>query len=536
MPLKLKLNSGGAGGGGGQPPTPSNANGTPQSAGGSGLKLKISQPPTPATDQAIPFSAEGSRKKKPSAKKRAANEDISPAAKRVASDAGETRRPSVMLKMPKAPGQAPSLATPGGSKLRLGVKNKRQSTSGPVLRRLNVKGRIPERAPGNGYDSEDSERELDPATEQQLILRMEPGEHCDYLRNAIAEKKIGVPHAEGGADVTLRFVERDLKRAVVTIRGTMYAAALVDLPCIVETMKSWDKKGWWKVADIHQMLLVLGRCRTEEEAKSMPLPARVVNSNMQYAHGLTPPMHWVRKRRFRKRLTYKDTANVEDEVKKLLEEDALVEARDGGEVSYEIVSRESLERSVEPEQYYEDDDEGEEPIDTIEDGYEMFEEMDVDATEALLQAEFDQDAPAPEQVTNQPVSDSPVPLADASSSYAQVNSALQTPGDTPAVETPAETPAAEEPSSDEDEDDYDEDEDEDGVDVVDEDAAAKAAERNQLMEEYRDLEREVERQREKFNAQKNQLLRERTLKQLRSLEEDLRMKKQAVGLGDEEDE
>lgn len=532
MSLKLKLGSG-AGGGGRPPSTSSNDNSGPQSAGGSGLKLKFSQPPTPATDQPAPFSAEGSRKKKPSAKKRAANEDISPAAKRVASDAGETRRPSVMLKMPKGPGQAPSLATPGGSKLKLSAKAKRQSTGGPILRRLNVKGRVPERAPGNGYDSEDSERELDPATEQQLILRMEPGEDCDYLRNAIAEKKIGLPQAEGGADVTLRFVERELKRAVVTIRGRMYAAALVDLPCIVETMKSWDKKGWWKVADIHQMLLVLGRCRTEDEAKTMPLPARVVNSNMQYAHGLTPPMHWVRKRRFRKRLTYKDTANVEEEVQKLLQEDEEVESR-GGEVNHEIVSRESLERSVEPEQYYEDD-EGEEPIDTIEDGYEMFEEMDVDATEAALQAEFDMDAPAPEQVTDQPVSDSPVPLADAASSYAQVNSALQTPGDTPAAETPAETPAGEEPSSDED-DDEDEDEDEDGVDVVDEDAAAKAAERNQLMEEYRDLEREVERQREKFNAQKNQLLKERTLKQLRSLEEDLRMKKQAVGLGDEEDE
>lgn len=531
MPLKLKL-GGSGGGGGGQPPTSSNENGTSQFAGGSGLKLKFSQPPTPATDLAVPFSAEGSRKKRPSLKKRAANEDISPAAKRVASDAGETRRPSVMLKMPKGPGRAPSLATPGGSKLKLSAKGKRQSTSGPVLRRLNVKGRIPDRAPGNGYDSEDSERELDPATEQQLILRMEPGEDCDYLRNAIVEKKIGLPHAEGGADVTIRFVERELKRAVITIRGRMYAAALVDLPCIVETMKSWDKKGWWKVADIHQMLLVLGRCRNEEEAKAMPLPARVVNSNLQYAHGLTPPMHWVRKRRFRKRLTYKDTANVEEEVQKLLQEDAEVESREGGEVTYEMISRESLERSVEPDQYY-DDEEGEEPIDTIEDGYGMLEEMDVDATEAALQAEFDLDAPAPEQATNQPVSDSPVPLADAASSFAQVNSALQTPGDTPQVETPAETPA-EEPSSDEDEDD-DDDDDED-IDVVDEDAAAKAAERNQLMEEYRDLEREVERQREKLNAQKNQLLRERTLKQLRSLEEDLRMKRQAVGLGDDEED
>jgi TATA-binding protein-associated factor Taf7 len=33
----------------------------------------------------------------------------------------------------------------------------------------------------------------------------------------------------------------------------------VDLPCIVEGMKSWDRRGWYKSADICQMLLVLGR-------------------------------------------------------------------------------------------------------------------------------------------------------------------------------------------------------------------------------------------------------------------------------------
>jgi transcription initiation factor TFIID subunit 7 len=112
---------------------------------------------------------------------------------------------------------------------------------------------------------------------------------------------------------------------------------------------------------------------------------------------------------------------------------------------------------------------------------------------------------------------------------AQVQSGLDSVAATPA---PAETSA---PSSDEDESDEDEDDDED-IDVVDEDAAMKAAERAQQMEEINDLEREVEIQRQKLAGQKNQLLRDKTMKQLRSLEEDLRIKKGGLGMQDEDDD
>jgi transcription initiation factor TFIID subunit 7 len=122
-------------------------------------------------------------------------------------------------------------------------------------------------------------------------------------------------------------------------------------------------------------------------------------------------------------------------------------------------------------------------------------------------------------------------LADASTtSFAQVQSGLESAAETPAA---AETSA---PSSDEDESDEDEDDEEDEDDVVDEDAAMKAAERAQQMEEINDLEREVEIQRQKLNGQKNQLLREKAAKALRSLEEDLRIKKGGLGMGMEEDD
>lgn len=529
-PLKLHLKTGS---GGGQPSTPSAP--TPGSSGG--FKLKLSQPPTPATEQApssmAPPSSDANKKprNKPSAKKRAAehddyDDDISPAAKR---PAPESRKSSLVLKASKN-ANATTPATPASAGPRISLKKKRQP-SAPVLRRLNVKGRVPDRTPGNAYDSEDSDREKDPATEQQLILRMEPGEDADYLRDAITNKTIGVPVKEGGADVTIRFVEREFRRAVVTVKGRMYVAVLVDLPCIVETMKSWDKKGWWKVADIHQMLIVIGRCSNDEEAKNMPIPRGSINpTNMQYAHGLTPPMHWVRKRRFRKRLSYKDTANAEEEVQKLLEDDEKAE-REGGETTFEILNRESLERSVEPDAYFDEDADGE-AVSTIEDGYDHEpeeEEVDELAMESELQGLFDMDneASEPPAVTSDNMTTSPANVADTSASFAQVQAGLDSAAATPAA---AETSAQ---SSDEDESDEDEDED---IDVVDEDAAMKAAERAQQMEEIHDLEREVEIQKQKLAGQKNQLLREKVMKQLRSLEEDLRIKKGGLGMGMEDDD
>jgi transcription initiation factor TFIID subunit 7 len=93
---------------------------------------------------------------------------------------------------------------------------------------------------------------------------MEPGEDCEYLRKAVEERRFGLKK-DGGVDVGMKFLQKDGRRAVVFIQGRIYAASLVDLPCIIEGMKSWDKKGWWKSADICQMLLVLGKVNSEED-------------------------------------------------------------------------------------------------------------------------------------------------------------------------------------------------------------------------------------------------------------------------------
>ena len=137
------------------------------------------------------------------------------------------------------------------------IKLNTRAPSTPFIR-LKGRGRPPTRPLGVGYDSESSDREEDPAIEEQFILRMAPGPDCDYLRQAVLERRFG-PKAEGGADVRMSFLRSDGRRAIFTIQGRHYAAWLVDLPCVIEGMKSWDKKSWWKSADVCQMLLVLGR-------------------------------------------------------------------------------------------------------------------------------------------------------------------------------------------------------------------------------------------------------------------------------------
>lgn len=177
---------------------------------------------------------------------------------------------------------------------------------------------------GTGYDSEAPDAESDPAIEEDFILRMQPGDDCEYLRQAIAEQRFGQKTPEG-ADVRMVFLDRGGRRAAIHIRGSLYAAAMVDLPCIIEGMKSWDKKSWYKSVDICQMLMVLGRIKTEDEALRYPLPKGVDAETMQYAHGLTPPMHQVRTRRFRKRISRTAIERVESEVEALLRKDDIAE-------------------------------------------------------------------------------------------------------------------------------------------------------------------------------------------------------------------
>lgn len=220
--------------------------------------------------------------------------------------------------------------------------------SGTAIIKVKGQGKPPARPYGVGYDSEADEAEIDPAIESQFILRMLPGPDCDLLRKSIEEKTIGKPQSQGGPGVYFRFFDREGRKAMVIIQGRYYAASMVELPCVIESLKSWNKKDWVKTADVCQMLLVLGRVNNEEEAKKFPRPREVEPDSHRYPHGLTPPMHWVRKRRFRPRKSYLDVERIETHTESLMQAD-----EDAEETRYELVDSDA---EMSPDQGSEDED------------------------------------------------------------------------------------------------------------------------------------------------------------------------------------
>ena len=154
---------------------------------------------------------------------------------------------------------------------------------------------------GFGYDSEASDREDDPSIEEQIILRARPGEDADYIKECLERKEV--------PDMTIKFkgmsmyqekyANEDARRAVVRIRKNLYSAKLVDLPTIIESSKTLDRKALYKTADICQMLIIGDPISHEETILAYPSKP----SDYIYPHGITPPLRWVRKRRFRKRIS-----------------------------------------------------------------------------------------------------------------------------------------------------------------------------------------------------------------------------------------
>ncbi|KAF3928019.1 hypothetical protein AA313_de0201028 [Arthrobotrys entomopaga] len=342
---------------------------------------------------------------------------------------------------------------------------------------------------GYGYDSEASDREDDPAIEEQFILRMPPGEDAEFLRQEIEKKEFGK-----STDVWFKF--KDDRRAVVNIRGKMYSATLVDLPCIIESNKTIDKgKNIFKTADISQMLLVGDRLIFEDQALSNAVPSSLTN----YPHGITPPMHWARRRRFRKRVVNRNMDKVEEAVDKLLALDA-----EAAEASYELLTEAELakkdsagdgkgdgdyeigDEDADGEVYMEyEDDEGEDEEDA---GHEELNLMDFE--NQLAEAMMLDDEPAPPPATNG-------------------------------------RQAAREITSDEDEDDDDDDDDEDDGDGMDIDPGT-SAEKIQLMEEIADIERLIATKTKEKEGVANQIVRQRIQNIIDGLSADLELKKASL--------
>lgn len=135
---------------------------------------------------------------------------------------------------------------------------------------------------------------------------------------------------QSGSTLKDRFtirIENDMRHGEVRVDHWLMPAKVVDLPTIVESLKTIDTKGFYKTADICQMLL----CKEEDDQttdedspqKTKKKDPNKVDKKYLWPHGVTPPTKNVRKRRFRKTLRkkYVEAPEIEKEVKRLLKID-----------------------------------------------------------------------------------------------------------------------------------------------------------------------------------------------------------------------
>ncbi|KAL3453084.1 TAFII55 protein conserved region-domain-containing protein [Aspergillus insuetus] len=435
------------------------------------------------------------------------------------------KKPKITIKKKKRPAdeavpEEPSAAS--ASQLAAGPKRlKLNPSKKPGLQSIRIKnkGLVPNRPVGVGYDSEASDTEIDPAIEEQFILRMLPGEDCEYLQRAIAERRFD------RSEFSFKPLTREGRRAVLKIRDKQYAAALVDLPCIIEGMKSWDRRGWYKSADICQMLLVLGPIATEAEAMDYPLPAEVQtldDKTLQYPHGLAPPLRWVRKRRFRDRISTRTIEQVEKAVEDLIAQDEA----SIGPPRFELIDKTTFDRaegyvqSGDYDEYDEYDDEqdaeGEvdEAMEEVDGMFEDFEDTLAAEMEAALAAGAD-------GATLDVVEEAP------DSSVYQAGTPIATKPSTPAADAGPDTSGDESDASNGDESSPE--------DELDDEQLEQQRQIQQHREEIVELEALIRSETVKWEQQKNHILKGKLAKRIHELKQDLALKKISIGEGDDAD-
>ncbi|CAK7233369.1 hypothetical protein SCUCBS95973_008571 [Sporothrix curviconia] len=489
-------------------------------------------PPTPSTP-AVTMTQKG-RVSKPSAKKRAHDFDESEDEGRPMGTAAPARR-ALPSHPPKRPKLILKKSTLGGG----GGNSGASRTASIVLKPVSKEA--PPRSKGEGYDSEEEDRETDPLIEEEFVLRMYPGEHCEYLRRMVEERKIGVPAKDGGAEFDMKWLPGAERRAMVTVQGHHYVGVLVDLPTITEGMKTWDKRNFMKSADICQMLLVFAPVADEAAAKTAPLPA-MVGKDYRWPHGLTPPMHDCIHRRFRKRLSKKEIKDKEAELQRLLNEDRIAvetkwELFDDGRTNDgedddgidEDADVEMGDEDAEGEEdaYGEDDYFGQQPSQA--NNGEADAEGEID--EAELMAEFmEEDEEEGEGEGNGDGKKGEVGGTATAKPHNAVVAALS------GAAEDAPTPASEgEGDGDGDGDADGDDDDDDDDDDLDEDEQARAEQAKGVREDINDLKKNLETLDSQLAATTNALLRKRIESTRKRVLSELRLKQASIGEIDEEE-
>ncbi|KAK5072643.1 hypothetical protein LTR64_004882 [Lithohypha guttulata] len=382
--------------------------------------------------------------------------------------------------------------------------------------RLKTRGKIPKRPLGVGYDSELEDREQDPVILEGIILRMQPGPDCEYVRTCIANGTVGVSILQGGANIRLRFFDVNGRRGTLHVKDNSYAISVVDLPTITEGMKSWDRKNFIKSIDITQMCLVLGPCSNDDEARSYPLPPDVDPKNYKYAHGLTAPMKNVRKRRFERtaRARLDDIEAIERKVNALLEADDRAK-----ESTYEVLNHDPREEEEEEDTYSEandseDDAEGED--DAEPEGYfppqtggmpDDFEDDDIEELEKMLDDTIEDEPAAPVLTATQPTTQA-TPSTAPSPLPAEPESTAVTPADDADM-------------------DADDDDDASEADASDQEASDGRAE---ALAKIKEAEDKIAQERQRLATIGNRILRGKLAQKITTMEADVAMMRRLAGI------
>lgn len=181
---------------------------------------------------------------------------------------------------------------------------------------------------------EKREPEYPAELESQFILKL-PEEPAKALRDIV----------KSGENLKNRLmiqIDDDMRNGQVRLDNWFMHAKIVDLPTVIESLKTIDNKSFYKTADICQMMVCKtepDQAPTEEEtpSKNKKKDPNKVEKKFLYPHGITPPTKNARKRRFRKTLKKKcaEAPEIEKEVKRLLRAD-----NEAVSVTWEVVEEE----------------------------------------------------------------------------------------------------------------------------------------------------------------------------------------------------
>lgn len=170
--------------------------------------------------------------------------------------------------------------------------------------------------------------------ESQFIMRL-PEEPAKILREVL----------KSGDNLKNRLtiqIENDMRHGEVRFDHWLMHAKIVDLPTIMESLKTIDNKSFYKTADIAQMMICKYEpdqptVEEEQPPKNKKKDPYKVDKKFLWPHGITPPTKNVRKRRFRKTLKkkYVEAPEIEKEVKRLLRAD-----NEAVSVTWEVIKEE----------------------------------------------------------------------------------------------------------------------------------------------------------------------------------------------------